>query len=326
MPDILNLDETTYVGKQANEVMMIPVFTSPPIADFFEIMPNLKYRQQIALDEFIEDIVQASEGCSRNPSGGPIDLTNKWIEPCAMKVNLDQCAKDLAGTFMAEWLKAGNELFDLTGTDVETYILKKITDALVVDIPKIAWFGDTDIPQGILSICEGMWPRIIAGVQDYSIDNAYSIGATLSADEALAALRAVDDAADTRLAGLPASEKYLAVTRSVYNNYRNTLEDLCCGERGQMLLENGQTVLTFRGIPLIVMYEWDRIIANHGLGNPHRILYTQKKNLVLGTDIMPDANNLLEMWYSKDDKTNKIDAEFSMGTQIKYGFMTIVAY
>jgi hypothetical protein len=91
------------------------------------------------------------------------------------------------------------------------------------------------------------------------------------------------------------------------------------------MIEEGQRALTFRGIPVYKVAEWDRIIAAKGLSNPHRAIYTYDKNLVVGTDNMADTNSL-EILYNPYEKTNQIDAEFKIATNYKYDELTVIAY
>lgn len=307
--------------------MIKPVFYNEDIRRFFDVMGDIKSTRQLALDEILEDVVRTSTGCGRDVSGGPISIEDKFITLCDLKINLDQCAKNLKNTFMEEMLKTGNALYDLTDTELADYILLKVTQALEQDVPKIAWMGDTSLAGSYPTIgsCDGIWKRLI-NAGSYEVPKPYDLpDGPLAECEALDALRAVYEGAGDLLDQLADSDKYIAVTRSIYENYRTCLEERCCGDRGTILLENGSSTLTFRGIPLIKMSSWDRWISNYNLQNPHRILYTWNKNLVLGTDMFSDTTSL-DFYYVKQDKMNHIDAEFSMATQFKYGELTAVAF
>lgn len=320
-------NNVTWCGQQATEVLLKPTFFNPGLTFTFDVLGDIKSTRQLALDDNIEDVVRTSSGCGRDVAGGPISIDPKVITLCDLKVNLDQCAKDLKNSFMEEMLRQGNDIFDLTGTDLENYILVKSQNALENDVPKIAWFGDTTLAGSYPTIgaCDGVWKRLIAGVSEYDVERGYTFGDTLSDCEALDALRATYEGASDLLDSLPENQKHILVTRSVYNNYLTCLEERCCGDRGTILMEDGRTTLTFRGIPVIKMSQWDRWISNYGLGNPHRLMYTTKTNLVIGTDLFSDTNTL-EFWYDRPVQLNHIDAEFSMGTQYKYGELTSIAY
>lgn len=325
MASVLPFPDVSYCGQQATEVMIKPTFTTQELLNFVRVLPNIKSKQQVILDNTLEDIIQTAAGCGWTPKGGPMNLTEKFIEVCKIKVNLDQCATDVEGMFMENWLKTGNDEADITATELGDYIIEKVVNALRIDVAKVAWFGDTSSSDETLSVCDGLWTRLLDAVVPYGVTRAFNFGPTLSECEALEGLRAVYDAASDLLYGRPENEVYIAVTRSVFENYRACLEERCCGDRGTILLENGTSTLTFRGIPLRVMPEWDRIIRSKGLGNPHRILYTAKDNLIVGTDMWDDTATL-DFWYSKDEDINKIKANFKIATLVLYEELSVIAY
>lgn len=326
MADVISND-VSWCGQQATDVIIKPVFYNEDITRFVDVHGDIKSTKQLALDEILEDVVRPSSGCGRDVSGGPISIEEKYITLCDAKINLDQCAKNLKNTFMEEMLRTGNDIFDLTGTDLESYILKKVTEALGQDVPKIFWMGDTSLVGSFPTIgtCDGIWKRLI-NAGSYVVPKPYDFpDGPLGECEALDAFRALAEGASDLLDQLPENQKYFAVTRSVYENYMTCLEERCCGDRGTIRLEDGSTRLFFRGIEVIKMSSWDRWISSYSLQNPHRILYTWNKNLVLGTDMFSDTTSL-DFYYVKQDKMNHIDAEFSIGTQFKYGDLTAIAY
>ncbi len=314
MADVLNVSGVSWCGQQANEVLIKPTFLTPEITSMMQVMINIKSRKQLALDSILEDVLQDGT-----------DLSEKFIELCDVKINLDQCAKNLRDSFMEEWLQSGNAINDITGTKVEDYILDKVQNAARIDLFKVIWFGDTNSADTTLSVCTGHWTRLIQSVNAYGINRAGSFNEVLGDCESLDIFRTIWKEQSDLLDSRPDNEKYLAVTRSVWENYQKCLEDKCCGDRGVFLTENGTPKLTFRGVEVRKITEWDRIIKAKNLAFPHRALYTFKDNLVLGTDSLA-ATNTLEILYNPYTKLNQIDAEFKMGTQFIYNELTVVAY
>jgi hypothetical protein len=290
MPDVLNPEDLTWCGQQADEVLIKPVFQTPEMERFFDIMVGVISKRQMILDDILEDILQESTGCGRTPSGEVIDLSEKFIEVCDAKINLDQCAKTLDNSMFEEWRRKGNELFDITGTRIAEYILEKVQQAMRLDLFKLVWFGDTTSTDQVLSICDGLWKRLINSAQTYGIISFPVGDGTLADCAALDLMRQMYDGASDLLDQIPENQKYFALTRSLYSNYLACREDACCGDRSWEMIEEGQRALTFRGIPGYKVAEWDRIIAAKGLSNPHRAIYTYDKNLVVGTDNMADTN------------------------------------
>lgn len=326
MADVINISGVSYCGQQADEVLIKPAFLTPQMESYFDIMLTVKSRKQMALDSNLEDIIQESIGCGRDVTGEAIALTEKFIDVCDAKINLDQCAKGLRDSFMEEWARSGNAEFDITGTQIASYILEKVQAGMKVDLWRLIWFGDSTLNDQVLGICDGFWKRLIAAAQTYETGFVFTdLPTTLADDSAITALRYLHDNASDLLDNMPESEKYFAVTKSVWNNYLAYNEDQCCGDRGIIMLNNGTRQLFFRGIEVRKEGEWDRAISAKNLSNPNRIVYTYNKNLVVGTDSMADTNSL-EILYNPFDKTNQIDAEFKIGTQYKYAELTAIAY
>ena len=322
MADVLNVD-VAWAGQQANEVLIIPTFNTPELTTEFRIILDIKSKRQLALDTILSGVVRPSEGCGRDVAGDVIDVTAKEIVLCDLKVNLNQCAKNLANTFMEEWLRTGNAITDLVGTDVEAYILDKVTNALRLDVYDIAWFGDVNSSNDTLASCNGIWSRLIQGANAYDIEKL-TIPTTLSDCTALDTLRSLYEGASDLLDQMPEGDKYFALTRELYNNYLTCREDACCGDKSWDMVEQGPRVLLFRGIPVYKKSRWSQIISANNLNHTHRAVYTYNQNLVIGTDAISDTNTL-DFYYVKQDKMNYIDAEFKMGTQYVYGELTAIA-
>lgn len=136
--------------------------------------------------------------------------------------------------------------------------------------------------------------------------------------------------ADKVLKQLPANQKVFLVADLVLENYMTYLESLAT-ERAHLQLENGQSVYTYRGIPIIGL-GWDvHLDADfpHATGAlwayPHRVIYTSIDNLVLGID---SANQFTEtkMWYNPDEEENRFRSKLVMGVQFVHNKLTAVAY
>jgi hypothetical protein len=326
MANILNFDNVAWEGQQANDVFIKPAFLIPSITSEVEVMLGVKSKRQVVLDTNLRDIVRASSGCGRTTAGDVIDLTDKFLEVCDAKINLEQCAKNLADTFMEEWLKTGNAIYDLTGTEVATYIERKVSEALARDVYTILWFGDTQSNNATLATCDGLWKKLINGVSAYGVQRAYTFQSnTLTAGQSLTVLREMHENASDLLDQVADNEKYFKLTRDLYYNYLALREDACCGDMSWQMLENGSRQVYFRGIPVYKATEWSNAISHYNLSFPNRAIYTAKSNLYLGTDAISDTNSF-EMYYERKDKLTYIDGEFKIGTQYMYDELTVLAY
>lgn len=326
MANILNFDNVAWEGQQANEVFIKPAFLVPSLQSEMDVLISIKSKRQMVLDTNLRDIVRASTGCGRTTTGDVVDLTDKFLEVCDAKINLEQCAKNLKDTFMEEWLKTGNEIFDITGTEVAAYIERKVAEGLSRDVYTIAWFGDTESNNATLATCDGLWKKLIAGVSAYGVQRAYTFQSnTITSGQSLVVLREMVENASDLLDQVAEGDKYIKLTRALYDDYLAQREDACCGDKSWDMLEQGKRQLYFRGIPVYKATEWSNAITAYGLSFPNRAIYTAKGNLFLGTDAVSDTN-AFEMFYDKRDKLTYIDGEFKIGTQYAYDELTVVAY
>lgn len=154
--------------------------------------------------------------------------------------------------------------------------------------------------------------------------------AALASGESEDIFQALHVGADKVLKSLPANQKVFLVSDLVYENYMAYLESLGT-ERAQLLLENGLSLHTYRGIPIIPL-GWDvHLEADfaHVTGElyayPHRVIYTSIDNLVLGLDAMSQFNET-KMWYNPDAEENRFRSKLVMGTQYVHNKFTAVAY
>ena len=156
--------------------------------------------------------------------------------------------------------------------------------------------------------------------------------ADLSADEAIKTFKSLYEGADKTLKTIPKDQKVLLVTDTMYENYLSTLEgqqltaaNTFTSEDGRSLIINGAEVLKYRGVAVVQM-GWDvSLDADFPTGRPHRAIYTDQLNLILGIDSVSEFANL-EFWYDKNEQENRWRVQLKVGTQYVHGKHTAVAY
>lgn len=118
----------------------------------------------------------------------------------------------------------------------------------------------------------------------------------------------------------------IMVTRSMFENYKNTLRAQSGADLAYLALINGSQTLSFDGIPVVPRWEWDGIIAADFPGEyPHRALLTIPKNLVFGTDGSAD-DMTAEMFYDQVSQNNFFRVEYKAGTQYIHSNYIVAAY
>ena len=240
-----------------------------------------------------------------------------------------------SGTANITW--AGVNYLATFATDLATTALNFKTTHAAAMLVRGVTLTNSGATVILTSTIAGM-PFAAPTIANVSGDLAGSVAATtantapaaLSADEALAALKSLYETADATLRAIPSLQKAFLVSDSVYYNYLATVEGysatyLYTSPEGRSVMMNGANVLLYRGVPVIKM-GWDvHLDADFPTAYPHRIIYTEMNNLVLGID---DTNemNAIEFWYNKDDQENRWRAQFEMGVQYIHGKLTAVAY
>jgi hypothetical protein len=154
-------------------------------------------------------------------------------------------------------------------------------------------------------------------------------GQVLAADESIAILKAMYNAADSRLLAQPNKKFY--VTRSIWDGYLNDLESIQnSGAGNTMINEDGKVTLTYRGVEVVNMEIWDRIIEayqdNGTVYNlPNRAVLTTPQNIPIGTLADGDFGTV-DAFYDRTLKTNYIDGVYTIDAKHLESYLTVVAY
>lgn len=216
-------------------------------------------------------------------------------------------------------------------------------------LPVKIWFSDTAADTiangGILAngtdktlynTFDGLFKQVFAEItsgSDYHVDISANDGASYAAqaladDAGLSILEGMRDAADERLLEDPDAKFY--VTRSIADNYRKTIRSRTLGAGFVERTEDGIPMLFFDGIPVEVMYVWDRHIKaiqdNGTVWNlPHRALLTTPGNIPVGTLADEDFEEI-DSFYDKTLKSNIMDVALSIDAKFLEDYMAVAAY
>jgi len=321
----------TYNGILERDVVFCPTVGTPAISDFFRVVETAKYRIRQPLVTSISNIVKKSVACARAFSDG-IDITNATIALVELEANLSWCKTDFEQTLNTgnnlaeEMLRDGVEEWDPSGTEIQTIIDNIVLDALRRDTFRIFFWGDTSDADTNWNQLEGVWPLLIS---QNTPGNAYCVVrasttlgvGTLASGVALTSLQELYEESAIVLKQLPNSEKYFAVTGSVYENLLASYEANVNGTERQFTnLFQGQgdqgTELTYRGIRVIPIYAWDQALSLPG--NPlfgvmeHGILYTTRDNHIAAINTQ-SASEQVSGFYNRPEREYWIEAHYRMG-------------
>lgn len=351
MASLINTEDLTLNPQEAQEIGQLIIeraFVQGPLSDVHEIVTGIQMKTQIPFAGKIADSLKKSTGCTPNTGTG-VSLTEKYWDPEVYDSRWTHCAADMDKLLklFRRAQRMNPDFYDQIDSQAMGVIYALIDTMLMETLPIKVWFSDkaaetfadggvftngTDLD--LYNVIDGLWKQIFAEADSTNrVTITQNGGANyaaqaLPADAALGYLTAVVNLADSRLVADPEAE--ILVTRSIADNYRNTLRNKTIGAGFLEVVEGGKTQLFFDGRPLKVMYEWDRFIqASQNNGTkwnlPHRIVMTTPANIPVGTLASEDMETL-DSFYDRTFKSNIIDVVFSLDAKMLEKYMMCVAY
>lgn len=345
-------DNITYSGKQAEEIIMLPIVESTKLEQLHTIITGVKAKQQVVYIGDLDKITKLDAGCGLGASEADLDLSEKWWDPAELKVWLTECYKTNMDKLFAWGGKNGIERSDLTDTEYLQMIIERVEATMPKDAFRIVWFASKTIANvsggGVLkngvSVTDynqinGFWDQIYdimtanPGQKVAIAENALT---TKAAQMALAADTAVDvfeglltsSTVDPRLLG--DDNRVIYCTQSLFNNYKKYLRSFPNIDASYERIEGRYDSLMFDGVQVISVPDWDRIIrADFDNGTkydlPHRAVLTTKDNLPIALDAS-EALTDLKVFYDDVTELNHIKGGYKMDAMVAVDFMIAAAY
>jgi|688.fasta_scaffold87997_4 hypothetical protein len=317
------------VGTQAQEMLFKPIFFDAEIEEIFDVMVMVNKKQNVGYVGAMEDIMQLANGCGWTPKGS-LSLFERCIDTEEIKVNLEMCYDEFVGTVYKQKLKAGSQSTNLEGTVFAQILMTRMQQSLRKQMLKAAFFGNKASTDEAVNMTDGMWsvylPQLVAAnLIPYINSNS---GTPLGAGDGIDLLTAVWENASNVLSAVPEAQKVLLVSANVYRQYLQDLQNNGVSSAAHLtLLTNGAQRLTFNGIEVRPMYDWAQYAAQY-LAIPadaNFVLYTERTNLVLGTDIANPTNQAI-VWHDEEEEKLKVKSRFYLGFNYKHSDFFTVAY
>lgn len=326
----------TYNGIVTTDVILKPTLKHPPTQLFFpNYMPNVQSSWQIGLIGNLNGVVRSYSGCGRNDYGKSLNIFNRTLNTTRLEITWDQCPADFDQTVYEMWQKTGNDINDLTGTDLETIINDLLIDAGKRDIFRLATMGDTSGGNAENNSIDGLWKLAMDAVASYCVTKVANLGSstTFSAGDGLGMLQEIYNKAPRLLKQLPPNEKIIAVTEDIFENVWASYESTSSGSDLQFQalkqgpdMEDGTPSLMFRGVRVVCVYAWSQAIADYSLSNPNRIMYFAPANNWIGAERRNITDISTDVWYSRDDDKNYFRTRFKLGVQFAHCDLMAVSY
>lgn len=331
------------------------IFTEGELAENHTIWSGVKMKEQIvfASTNLLSGIKDPLT--SRPNSGNKPVFTQKYWEPSPAGDTMTLTPQELNSLFKAyaDKISTYAEKFDMTGTDLEKFLLELFTNSAKSAIQRLVWHGDKAIAASgaarsglkvagnvkYFDVIDGIWKRVYTEVTAGTLPR-FTVTKNAAATFALQALAAGESItifegmwakADPRLKSDP--DAVLMVTNSLWENYRQWLQDKGTPYNIN-LTTDGFRELTWNGIRVRNMeILWDRPIQtyfeqlNTGLAydKPHRALMTVKANIPIATLNDGDFDEM-KAKYEEYERFAWFAYGFTLDAQVLEGYMAVAAY
>ena len=312
-----------YSGANLNEIFYEPVFRSDDIMRNYRVIPNVKHVMNVYTSAALTKIVKAQVACSplsQDPVAYfPID--QKVITAGRCRVALEQCSEEFYGTFIEESYRNGVDVNNLEGTQLADAIVNRAVAGIASDVVRLAWGGDVAGAVAGYAVFDG-WMELMKAETVLTFNSATP--ANPIASDALSLIMNVYDGAPAALQQVAPSDKKMFVTPKLYNAYLQNLE----GNGADLAIVNrvdGSARVSFRGVELVPMYEWDTILtdttpdlfANGGANFDQGVCYVAVENLIIGSDVT-DPEGSFKVFYDDLEEKMFFRGYFKLGVQYLY--------
>lgn len=339
----LNPQEVTDVSAAVVE----QVFIQNDLNEINDIQTGIQMKEQIVFVGQLGVGGEALTGCTPAEQDALV-FTQKYWDPALIAGRFTNCQNDLNKLFklFQKAEKANPDFFDKENKPEMNMLAAAIIESIKTSVHAKAWYSDTAADDfagggnftngtnlGLFNQIDGLWKQIFADGTAYRYTIAENAGVSYAA-QALAdgkgftILKDLYNGADPRLLGNPDAK--FVVTRSIWDNYLDYLESTQNSGGFIEVTEDGRQMLKYRGYPVIMNNEWDRLqnlYQNNGtvVFRPHRAVFTVPGNIPIGTLSETDLQSL-ESWYEKKDKSNIVDFAYFLDAKLLESYMIAVAY
>ena len=312
----------TYGGAQLNEIFYEPVFRSDDIMRNYRVIPNVKHVMNVYTAAALTKIVEVYSTCSATSGAKQFDISDKVLTAGRCRVALEQCTDEFFGTFIEESYRSGADVMNIEGTQLADAIVNRAVKGIASDVVRLAWGGDVAGAVAGYAVFNG-WMELMKA--EPVLTQTAADAANPTAQEALNIIMKVYDGAPAALQQVAPADKKMFVTPKLYNAYLQNIE----GNGADLAIVNmvdASPRVSFRGVELVAMYEWDTILADTnpdlfqsaaGADNNQGMCYTAIENLIIGSDVT-DPEGSFKVFYDDLEEKMFFRGYFKLGVQYLY--------
>jgi len=329
---------TTYTGKQSEfrELVMKKLAGFARVDQLgFQLVEDVQSNKIMYKDNYLDKITKKFTTCQNTETGTGVAVSTFTLSVVNMQAQLEQCAAVFDATIAEVLRKKGADINDLTGTEIEAYVLERVAETAARDLFRILFLGDTTLSNSDYTAFDGVFKKIKAG---YLAGDGTIYGGTIAAADINTSniVNTLDsklwDVQPYELKFVPDNEKVLLVTDNIYRAWKKYLSSTAFGivEQRSSLI-NGISDVTYRGIPMVSLGVIDKYIATDfatgspaAAATPYRAILTKADNHYLATDTLT-ATSQVQMWYDQTQDKNYTRLRYEAGYNYAFGELNVFA-
>ena len=299
---------TDYAIENENQILSASILGARTLG-LVNIQPNIKTTEELNI--FAVDVeLQADTGCSYNSSGATT-FTNRALTVSDMAVMQNWCPKDLEAKYTQKRLKPGD--------NKDLPFEQEIVDLLIKGVQKrvevATWQGNTDYTFSTnLKHYHGFIKQIDAA--GTAIDGNTSSAASITVANAVTIFNNIYQQVPSEVLGADdlvafcGMDTFILLKLNLINNNLFHYNGNSEANAMSLTLPNGLKVEAVNGLNA-------GNDANLPVAAKNRIFAGRKSNFFFGTDLA-NEQEVVDIWYSKDDRVVKSLMTFKAGTQVAF--------
>jgi hypothetical protein len=312
-PSPLTSGLQAYIEEQ-NFPLIAKALTSSPTMALAQKQVGVKGKSAINLAD-IDINFQDGSGCAWNEDGD-ITLTQRFIDPAKLKLQMEFCPKELEAIYLRTQLPSGAHYETIP---FEEFFANYLVSKIAAELEKMVWKSNATTGTGNYQFFDGFREAILSA--SYIDANTASFGSgtplatALTANNMVEAVQRVyEAAADAVIENDDAvvfvgADKFRALAIAIQNGL-GTSWVTAAGQLQGYQTEMGSLSMVFPGTNL-------KIQATSGLSAINDVYLARTSNMYIGMDLEEDASRI-ESWYSQDDRKFKIAVELTVGVQVAF--------
>lgn len=264
----------------------------------FTAIVDVKDKARIRKHDF-GNVLQ-TDSCTFNAQGEGT-LSEKLVDACSIKVNLELCQATLESSFVANAMASGANRADFLPVDFQNYLTSKLAEKMGADFEVLVWQGDVSNTGGTypIPLCEGLIGQFQADATVVDVT-----ATTITSSNVIAQMNLVYDAIPEAVKFSP--EMRIFVSSNVLGAYKQAV---AAASSEAFYTKDAEP--TFLGIKLVLA---------QGLPS-NRMAAAELTNLFLVTDLVSDFDDikLLPQGDVTGDDTIRVKGRVKFAVSYAYG-------